>query len=372
MGLEQGSRDGAVRAGDVLDNPDLLLHGIHFGHRVCQFLEVNRDTYELSSFLDERSNTRGGRLVEVDLGQIASLLEKIPQRRHPPGFIAHTSFCCSTLLARSLAFFGRSLVLREPQVLIMLARAFREHPDHFPGPARHACLELVLRLLNKSYAARERVLIKPSNLANRLLEDWLERYPRARGVLVTSSLEDYLVSVLGKTPDTQRKMNWVAATLARDSDYLSRCPELDRPFDDPLEAAAVAWHAQRHQLGALVARHPARVMALDQAMLLARPFETVSRVCRHLEVDAGPDEVRQRIQAPLWTRHAKDPAHPYDPDQRRRDHERTRRRHEHGIHRVMAWLAPYLKRVPDPFDALYEPPHDTNQPPALARAGRNQ
>ncbi len=103
----------------------------------------------------------------------AELLARTSPRAQPPHFIAHTSFCWSTLLARSLAFDSRSLVLREPQALLLLAREFRGNPARFPARARHAYLGLALRLLNKAYHPEQRVILKPSNLANRLLPDWL-------------------------------------------------------------------------------------------------------------------------------------------------------------------------------------------------------
>ncbi len=339
----------SVRVSELFENPDYLLHGINFARGTCEFLEVSRATYERSAFLDQRVMASGGRRCTVDLGELVHLSNSIRPPARAPAFIAHTSFCCSTLLARSLEFHGRSLVLREPQVLLMLARAYREHPDYFPGPARHIYLSLILRLLNKSYGQRERVLIKPSNLANRLLEEWLAHDGDSRGIVLTCGLEDYLVSVLRKPTETKEKMPWVAADLARDSDYLERCPDVVSGLGDPLQAAAVAWHAQRYLLGALIARFPGRLFPLDQKFLLEQPSKAVARVCRHLQVDVGQQAIENRIHGAVWRSHAKDTRHAYNPDRRRRDHQEVRKTYEHEIERVVGWLSPYLCRLPDPL-----------------------
>lgn len=365
MAIETATTGEMLRADRLAASPDLLLHRFDFERRACVFLEACADSYADSAFLDHRVAKAGTRLHGVDFRVVAELLARASPRAHPPHFIAHTSFCCSTLLARSLAFDERSLVLREPQSLLLLAREFRRNPDRFPARARHAYLGLALRLLNKAYHPEQRVILKPSNLANRLLPDWLAMLPFSRGVLITCGLEDYLVSVLRKTRETLDKMSWVCRSLAADSDYLVICPELDRNFNDPLRAAAVAWHAQQYLFAGLLARHRGRMLVFDQSTLLDRPVNSLAAACAHLDLPVTEEEIRARVHGRLWQRNAKDPRLSHSPAARRAAHARVRAMQAHRVGRAVEWLAPFLARLPDPlapFMAPETPQHSSRAP----------
>ena len=99
------------RLEDFATDPDLLLHRVDLERQEMVFAQVSRDTYLESAFLDARmAPVRGGKL-RIPLAPLLS--DPLPATASL-AFIFHTSFCCSTLLARSLQQPGTSHVLREP------------------------------------------------------------------------------------------------------------------------------------------------------------------------------------------------------------------------------------------------------------------
>lgn len=355
---------GQLRLADLVENPELLLYQVNLARRELSFLEVTSRTFDESSFLDDRIAYTLGRVHGVNLDELAALMGRVPRSSRPVHFLAHTSFCCSTLLARSLRFEGRTLVLREPLILRLLGDARRQGERAGTLVQQQAYLDMSLRLLNKPYREGEQVIIKPANLANGLLDDWLSIQPAARGVILTSRLEDFLLSVLKKPVATREKMPWVAEALGMDTDYFSRLPEARGALEDPLRAAAVAWHAQRYALEGLLDRYPGRLLAMDQDDLLDRPEAAVEAVTAHLRLSVGPDEITRQVNGPLWHRHAKDPRLHYDRRARAVENARLAERHSGELRATLDWARDRLLDpipVRDRLPGTWEPPSRENR-----------
>ena len=94
--------------------------------RAFRFLKLAPSVLEDSVFLD----TRIGAPLEQAVAVPAGALGASPAGA-VPAFLFHTSFCCSTLLARTLHIAPRVVALKEPLVLRRLADA-----RHRPLPAR--------------------------------------------------------------------------------------------------------------------------------------------------------------------------------------------------------------------------------------------
>jgi len=84
------------------------------------FVQMSRETFRRSSFLDQRAILAGPatRFVDVD-----ALFERLPSRptERPTHFILHGAFCGSTLLARHFEELPHCLILKEPQLLAQIA-----------------------------------------------------------------------------------------------------------------------------------------------------------------------------------------------------------------------------------------------------------
>ena len=146
----------------LTDNSEWLVQAVDPRARLARLVRMTDASYRDASFLDDRFLLHK---PETRLCGLEALLAASTEVMDPPaGWIFHTAFCASTLLATCLDHERQTLVLREPAVLSRLA-AF-ERRAGISGDA--AARRRVLALTERSYGA-ERVVVKPSNYANALL-----------------------------------------------------------------------------------------------------------------------------------------------------------------------------------------------------------
>jgi hypothetical protein len=336
------------RLEDFATDPDLLVHRVDLERQELVFAQVSRDTYRESAFLDARMVPVRGDKLRIPLTALLTARDGGgSQTAIPPGFIFHTSFCCSTLLARSLQRPGTSHVLREPWAFSQMCKVKQALTATGRWETEgHALLDLVLRLLSKTYDAGERPVIKPANLANEIAADALSLRPEARAVLLYSQLDDFLVSSLKMDAETRSKLSRFAATAAGFSGYFERFPGLDATAWTPLQSAVVLWHAQLLHLGHLTSTHGARLRTLDAAALLEEPRATLVDVARFLGFDAKAEMLADCVEGPVWKQHSKHGGAGYDPAARQDEFRALHRRHADDIAACLRWAEPMFEHSP--------------------------
>src|SRR6476660_941178 len=175
---------------EVVRDPEWIPHTYDLAGANLTFVHVPRAARPELMFLSDEHF--GGRFPKVTLPAASIAAEVGSATRAPLHYIFHTSFCCSTLLAKALTVPGISEALKEPDALINLANRFVRSDD---APNRQR-LELVLSLLEREPAPGEAVIVKPTNFANRLMEPMLSARPAARAVFLYSDVETFLRSLL--------------------------------------------------------------------------------------------------------------------------------------------------------------------------------
>lgn len=330
----RGSTDSPV-APD-LQSPDWLLAGVDAGGARFHFARVTRETYRRSAFLDHRIEPRPQEVASATAAEI----DRLPHTGQPAGYVLHTAFCCSTLLARCLDHPGRTLVLREPLVLSHLAGARRERQPWAGEAARRA-----LRLLDRAYAG-ERVLVKPSNFANALAPDLLTA-PGRRIVLLSCGLKAFLVSVLKKREEAAARLDVFLAAALADGDLDARLEPGDWRGWPLLERAALWWHAQRHALETHRGEQSDRFLALTMERLLSEPREALGAVDAFLALGIGADALDATVEGGAFTRHAKG-GEAYGADRRAEEQARLEARHADVLEAALDAARRRLERVPVP------------------------
>lgn len=295
--------------------------------RAFRFLPIDEDVLERSVFIDNRiaAPLNVARPVPVEA------LSALPLPAAPPAYLFHTAFCGSSLLARALHLPGHGVALREPLLLRRLADA------QVTGRVIHDLMEPAWRLLARPWTPGGRVLVKPTNMALDLAGGLLERAPSARAVVLYSGLEDFLISNLKKSPETQAKIPGLALRLARAAGLDMRLGIAGEPAFDLITAVVVMWAAEIEILGHLLATPlAARVRVLTMDRLLADLPATTAACAAWYGFDWPATALAARV-AVVGAEHAKEPGMAYGPAQRAAEAERVRARHGEAVRAALAW-----------------------------------
>ncbi|MFC5569762.1 hypothetical protein ACFPN1_06775 [Lysobacter yangpyeongensis] len=295
------------------------------------FLRLDESVVEASSFLDTRIGAPLSHAVPCPV-EAADDLPVSPR----VGWLLHTSYCGSTLLARVLHTPPYNTCLREPLVLRRLGDARHESQqiDRVTGPT--------IALLSRPWHAGGSVVIKPTHAALNAATQMMSAAPGSRALLLTSSLDDFLVSNLKKSAESQAKIPQLAerAVQASRFDLLLPATAFDPP--DMLCAAVIQWAAQRElarQIAAEVGSERFRVA--DMSMLLSDLQATALAAARWLQLDIPETELRSRCMLE-GGRNAKATDAAYSAAQRAEDARFLERRFGAAIARAKEWAERHI------------------------------
>ncbi len=195
-------------------------------------------------------------------------------RQAPIHFIFHTAFCCSTLMLKAIDIPGRTLGLKEPDILINLANRFIRSDDQGNGER----LDLVLHLLARPFEAGESIIVKPTNFANRLAMPVLEARPDSRAVLLYSDVRPLLRSILKRGMWGRIWGRRLFRSAAGWASLHFGFSEEDTFVLTDLQALGLGWLMQMHHFSEVAHQMGDRVIMIDSADFLEGPGPTLQRV----------------------------------------------------------------------------------------------
>lgn len=293
---------------------------------------VERDRREELMFLSDEHFKNDFRKVAHPASAIAAHVADAAEA--PLHFIFHTAFCGSTLMLKALELPGRSHGLKEPDVLINLANRLIRNDD----ASNRERLRLVLRLLARPFTPGERIVVKPSNIANRLAIPALEARPDSRAVLLYSDVRSLLRSIL--TRGMWGRI-WGRTLFQSAAAWTS----LDFGYSDEetfiltdLQALGLAWIMQMHHFSEVAERMGERVMLVDSAGFLAKPAETLLRITRLFDLGLDERDIDGIVAGPTFARHSKFSELDYGNDQRAADQHAAESAHREELEMVVKWV----------------------------------
>ena len=297
---------GRIDPAAIVSSPDWLLAGFDPDSEQLSFARVSRDTYLDSSFLDHRISPMPTQVQSVSLTQTIELLNKAAPAA-AAGFILHSAFTGSTLLAACLNQPGRALVLKEPLVLSRLAGYYRVWQAAGQLDQRASLIATVIHLLERRYQQNEPVVIKPSNFANALSRRILELAPRRPVLLLVGSLRRFLISNLKKGEESRQQIPQFFDAFVQDNKYKKRISGLEWDSLDWLQQCVVVWHCQLAGFKTLLenSEYP-QVRSLDMRQWLARPLDTMQACSDLFGISLNHAECRTIIDDGPFQRHSKD------------------------------------------------------------------
>jgi hypothetical protein len=329
---------------DVISSPEWIPHTFDVQGANLTFVHVPREARSDLMFLSDEHFA--GNYPKVAFPADAVAAQAAAAERSPIHFVFHTSYCCSTLLAKALDVPGTSTVLKEPDVLINLANRVIRNDD----PGNRQRVELVLKLLERPFAPAEVVIVKPTNFANRLVDVVLAQRPASRAVLLYSDVETFLRSLLkrgmfgrifGRRLFTQLS-GWSPIDFGYAPDELLQQTDV--------QIAALAWLMQIAHFDTIArAFGPERVSVIDSADLLARPEAVLDEVQRFFGLGLTGDAVARIASGPVFSRHSKFADRDYDAAARAEEHEAASKVHSEELAMVVQWIDALAAQVGAPL-----------------------
>jgi hypothetical protein len=321
----------------ILGNANWLPHRVDRGANVVTLLHVPRDVHRSVTFLDDQYLKQRA-AASVPISELA-----IASRQDGLHFVFHSAFCCSTLLTRALDMPGVAMGLKEPAILNDLAALQRSERDctRLLGP--------MLALLGRPMSTGEAIVVKPSNVANILIEPILALQPTARALLLYAPIRSFLISVA-------KKKMWGRIWTRRLYRTIQRNPAFEPGFsaDDlfeqsDLQIAALGWLQQQAQLAETLRRHERRIRTLDSETLLAQRAEALNATVIHFGLPADRAAAAVRAGDDVFAEHSKRLGERYDVNARRTEAMAIEAAHGEEIDMVVGWITAIARQFGVPL-----------------------
>lgn len=302
------------------------------------FQHISINALTNSTFLDNRFTTTDSAMQTVTFNSVKHLA--VTQSKHI-GYLFHTSFCCSTLLARLLDFPKKSIALKEPLILRRLSDAALD------GMPNHELTDASVKLLFRNIDGLSAVLVKPTHVALNIAQTLLSCNPSAKALLITSTLEDFMISNIKKTLETQRKVPELVERFMTATDLPSRLPP--EAFEPPsfLAGVSLQWHAQQQLIYDLL-NSPvgSAVCVIQDTELLQSPAVTLRAALDWLEWDIQAYDIDEQIKR-VMNQHAKSNGRNYNLQEKTHETNLLRQKYSDQLSQALQWsalyLSPYLK-----------------------------
>lgn len=265
------------------------------------FARLPRERHRAVKFLEEKFLPADVARVSVAVADVEAAAHAIPAA--PPRFIFHSSMAGSTLLARMLDRPGTAMALSEPIILNQLSAA------HSRKAEIGDLTELIVRLLSRPFGPGELVAVKPANTANNLMETIAARFPDMRAVTMEAPVGELLATVAKRGGHGRMIYRRLYAFVSRTVELpVTMAPDDLWELTD-LEVAAYAWMLQHAEFVSALTGRPKQFRSLASARLFARDEAMLAELKDFFGLGPGfpppPGD-------PVYSRHSKDPAKPYD------------------------------------------------------------
>lgn len=313
----------------LIEDPSWLAHRYDEARDEIRFRRVPREAHRAVTFLTDAELGADEDFVAVPRHDALAAVRS--RRLPPPRIIAHSAYCCSTMLVRAFDVPGAAMGLSEPVILndVIGLRLRGGDPRQVA-----AALDAALALLARPFAPGEAVVIKPSNVVNPLLSAMQRMVPDLPLLLLHAPLEAFVGSIARKEIEGRswaRELAWKLISLGQMNRFGFSQEELFRHTD--LQSAALAWLAQQAAFADLATASPATVRSLDSDRLTHDAVAVMSALATHFAVAIDPVDV---VQGPAFRRHAKH-GHAFDAAARDRARDEGLALHAREIGMVVRW-----------------------------------
>jgi hypothetical protein len=297
----------------LFTSPDYYPLEMDFARGVLRFVPMSPDTYRESVFLDKRTRFLGDRVYLSRLDDVLFAASTQPPSIRPIHYILHTTFCCSTLLARYFELLDFCFVLKEPLLLTQLALTPPQSVSHWSS-----AFDVGVKLLTRTYAQNQMVVIKPHEPCNALAQKLLEHDQHSTITFLITPLSEFLVAIL----KSKERRAWVRSRLPAASQTVPGCKLANVRLDDlsDPEAAAFLWLVNRFICGQLSSGvYSSRVLVINGNRVADSPEKVLPAIADMCEITLQKQEITRLLEHPAVAKYSKDLSKAYTVDSRRQE-----------------------------------------------------
>ena len=332
-----------IQFSDVFADPAWFLADVDEHAQTLHYLRTREQTIRDSAFLDGRSPIGvDGQSVSIPIADALAWHSQAKVTPQSIRWLAHVSFCGSTLLSRLLQGDRTVLVYREPHVLAKLANLkAAKHPLSRTGVNWSALVGFALQQCSRSWRG-EPTLIKPSNWVNSLLSDMSTSAPGSQWAIIETDVEDFLIANLrGGKARLSYSLNLLNHFLSANHTYHGDVLEVERgdlaPTQRLLRLLILNYETQQRLLdGADSSQGHTAAVRVQLSDLQSNPAETVAAVARNLALPLTRADIETAITREL-PHHAKESTARYQPEQEAAENARLRTSLQTDIDEALAW-----------------------------------
>lgn len=315
----------------LFKSPEFYPISMDFASNTLHFLQMSRESYRNSVFLDVRTRHVGKSAHHVNFDDVLLTSASNGAKSRGAHYILNNAFCCSTLLARYFELFPDCFVLKEPSLLTQLAltpKSVIRWEEVF---------QVCQKLLARTYLDSERPVIKVHEacniLGNRLLQD-----TEITITFLSTPVRRFVLSIL----KAEFRRQWVRKRV----NQMSKRPELAAVFQDvdvsglsDAQAACCMWMGDRLISQRLSSSaNCKRVLVINGDEVADQPFEALSRIAKAGGFAMSEQQLEAVVSHPLVTRYSKDPSIPYDAASRLQELERLEQQWGKETQMAIDWM----------------------------------
>ncbi len=275
---------------------------IDLSRKLLHVLPLHTDVLERSIFLDSRIDASLTQADRIALDQIE--FSECGSDDHHGGFLFHTSFCGSTLLARALHLPPWQVSLREPLVLRRFADA-NVQSQLYPE-----LLSKLTRYFFRPWLDKSAIILKPTHVILPLAAAMLDAAPNKNAIVLTSSLDDFLISNLKKPAETQAKVPELLRRQALGNRFFTPSEQCFKEANFA-DIVALQWTAQICWIAELQNLYPSRLLIVNATDVYADLCSVAEKAHHWLNLPAPFEAFIKRCDDVSGV-HAKAPHLAYD------------------------------------------------------------
>lgn len=263
------------------------------------FAKTSPSALRQAPFLDNRFHQH---LTTKETVPIASLLDSpaYQQRcstRLP--VIFHSAFCCSTLAAKACDIDKACLSLKEPHILMALANAKRVPSQTANMPCSFdALFTLVTSLLAREFSNGEKILLKPTNVANNLIQDFLKTGSTV--VFMYSELKNFLISILKKGEHGKGYIRTQYNIFSLDPSPIASIPQRTAMTFTDLQVAALIWRHQMELFTVHINQNQKNTFSLKDTDFLNNKEKSITCLSQIFSLKISPAAILDTIAGPVF------------------------------------------------------------------------